>query len=350
MKTYNTLTTIILLLILNAPSSASAFYRLSDTLTIPSPTNPSWDYLTFDSSNNRLFIARREDGILIYNPTTKKIEGTLEDSSEGNATVLVPELNRGYTINEDGTTTIFDLSTCKILERKKFGEDADNGFYDPKTKQILITQGDSSQITFLNTNNNTVSATLKIDSKSIEGAVADGEGNFFIALRDKNKVIKVNAINHTLINSWQVKDHTLPNSVAYDSKNKRLFVTTRGNNPALLVYNSDTGEIVASETIGRGNDQIIFDPETRKIYTANGFDATLVIINQIDANNYKLAEAATTRPYARTMALDTKSKTLYLTTAEGTVDVSKKWKKEVTPFYPNTYFKNTFTLLIYNQQ
>ena len=133
-------------------------------------------------------------------------------------------------------------------------------------------------------------------------------------------------------------------------QNKRLFVTTRGNNPALLVFDPKSGNVVASETIGRGNDQIIFDPETKKIYTANGFDATVVIIQQVDANTYKLSEAPTTRPYARTMALDKKTKTLYLTTAEGTVDVSKKWKKEIAPFYPNTYFKNTFTLLTYTQQ
>jgi DNA-binding beta-propeller fold protein YncE len=107
---------------------------------------------------------------------------------------------------------------------------------------------------------------------------------------------------------------------------------------------------VAESTIGRGNDQVIFDPESKKIYTSNGFDATLVIIQQVDANTYKLSEAATTRPYARTMALDPINKKIYLTTAEGTVDVSKKWKSETAPFYPNTYFKDTFTLLTYSNQ
>jgi len=350
MKINKLLTVILSLLAINTIASANTFYRLDSALKIPSPTNPSWDYLTFDNVNNRLFIARREDGILIYNPNTKKIEGAVENTSDGNSTVLVPELDRGYTINEDGTTTIFTLSTLKTLERKKFGEDADNGFYDSLTHQILITQGDSSQITFFDTRTNEVTGTLKIDSKSIEGTAPDGEGNYFIALRDKNKVIKVNAINHTLISTWDIQGHTLPNSVTYDMQNKRLFVTTRGNNPALLVFDPKSGNVVASETIGRGNDQIIFDPETKKIYTANGFDATVVIIQQVDANTYKLSEAPTTRPYARTMALDKKTKTLYLTTAEGTVDVSKKWKKEIAPFYPNTYFKNTFTLLTYTQQ
>src|SRR5258708_8569102 len=129
--------------------------------------------------------------------------------------------------------------------------------------------------------------------------------------------------------------------------NKRLFGSSRGDNPALLVYDS-TGKILAEPTIGRGNDQVIFDPEAKKIYTSNGFDGTLVIIDQVDANTYKLAEAATTRPYPRTMALDPKTKTVYLTTPEGTVDPSKKQRPQAAPFSPTTNLNNTPTLLTHS--
>ena len=111
-----------------------------------------------------------------------------------------------------------------------------------------------------------------------------------------------------------------------------------------------TGKVIAKPAIGRGNDVLVFDSETRKLYTSNGFDGTLVIIDQLDADTYRLAEAATTRPYARTMALDPKTKKVYLVTAEGTVDPSKAWKSEIAPFYPNKYFPDTFTLLTYSRR
>jgi hypothetical protein len=50
------------------------------------------------------------------------------------------------------------------------------------------------------------------------------------------------------------------------------------------------------------------------------------------------------------MALDPKSKKVYLVCAEGTVDVAKKWKSQLTSFYPNKYFLNTFTLLTYSRR
>ncbi|MDI1320958.1 MAG: YncE family protein [bacterium] len=328
---------------------AQPFYQLESALTIKSPTAPSWDYLTYDAARDVLLIARRDDGILLYDAKAKKITGALEDSKGGNSTVLVPEFDRGYVVKQDGTLLIFQASTYKKIGSVSVGDNADNAFYDPVTKQLLVTQGDSSQVTFVDAKAGAVTGVLKIDSESIEGCAADGEGNFYTALRDRDKVVKIDARARTLVAAWKVGNHIKPNGVAYDQTNHRLFVSTRGDNPALLVYDP-TGKIIAEPIIGRGNDQVVFDADAKKIYTANGFDGTVVIIDQVDANTYKLAEAPTTRPYARTMALDPKTKTIYLTTAEGTIDPAKKIKTEVGPFYPNKYFKDTFTLLTYTRK
>lgn len=334
---------------LGLPAHAESFYQLESALTIKSATNPSWDYLTYDSAHDQLLIARRDDGILIYDAKAKQITGTIEDSQGGNSSVLIPELGRGYIVKQDGTLLVISTSTLKKIGSVSAGETADNAFYDPATKQLLVTQGDNSQVTFLDAKTGAINGVLKIDSESIEGSAADGEGFYYTALRDKDKVLKIDARSRKIVGEWAIGKHVKPNSVAYDSANKRVFVTTRGADAALLVYDRD-GKIVAETPIGLNNDSIVFDQEAKKIYTANGWDGTLVIINQVDANTYKLAEAATTRPWARTMALDPKSKKVYLVTAEGTADPSKPIKTGVSPFYPNTYFKDTFTLLTYSRK
>jgi hypothetical protein len=67
----------------------------------------------------------------------------------------------------------------------------------------------------------------------------------------------------------------------------------------------------------------------------------------VNPDSYTLAEATTTRPYARTMAYDPKTRKIYLVTAEGTADPAKKINKAVAPFYPNRYFPDTFTVLTF---
>ena len=108
-----------------------------------------------------------------------------------------------------------------------------------------------------------------------------------------------------------------------------------------------SGQVITTLDIGRGNDGVVYDPVAHRIYTSNGVDANLVIYEQLDPNTYKLVEATTTRPYARTMALDPKTKKVYLVTAEGTVDPNQKINKGVATFYPNKYFPDTFTVLTY---
>jgi len=331
------------------PANAAQFYQLESSLVIKSPNPPDWDYLTFDAAHHYLYIARREDGILIYDTNARKLLGAIDNTVGGNSTTLVPELDRAFVTNEDGTLTIVQLSTLKALERVKVGESADNAFYDEVTKQLIVTQGDDRQAVFVDVNTHKVVATLHIDSEHLEGTVPDGRGNIFMALRDRNKVIKIDARQHKLLAEFTPDSCDLPNSLAFDSANQRLLLACRGEHPVLAVMDT-AGHTLSKTPIGRGNDVIVFDAQARKVYTANGFDGTLVILDQVDANSYRLAEALTTRPYARTMALDPKTKKVYMVSAEGTVDPAKTWKNSVAPFYPNIYFKDTFTLLTYSRR
>ena len=210
-----------------------------------------------------------------------------------------------------------------------------------------MTMGDDRLFGFVDATSGAVLGTLAMDSERLEGTAADGLGNVYTALRDRNRVVRIDVKNRRVTAEWTPKDCELPNGAAYDRVNKRLFITCRGEHPIIAVMD-EQGNTVAQPAIGRGNDVILFDTAARRLYTSNGFDGTLVIIDQIDANTYKLAMAITTRPYARTMALDPKTKRVYLVTADGMVDPAKAWKQDIAPFYPNTYFRDTFRLLVYS--
>jgi DNA-binding beta-propeller fold protein YncE len=329
--------------------TASAFYRLESAVTLKS-AQPDWDYVTLDPARGYLFIGRRGEGAVVYDVKSRKALRTIDKSDGAGAIVLVSEFDRGYTANEYGTTTIFQLSTLKTLDRVKFGEDSDSGFYDPVTKQIAFTMGDSSAIAFVDARTGKVLDTMKVDSKKLDGTAPDGEGNLLMALRDKNLVVKIDVAQRKVAAQWPTTGCEQPTGLAYDREHKRIFVGCRGAKPVLAVMDAGSGQVITTLDIGRGNDGVIYDSATHRIYTSNGVDANLVIYEQVDPNTYKLVEATTTRPYARTMALDLKTKKVYLVTAEGTADPAKKINKGVASFYPNRYFADTFTVLTYAPQ
>lgn len=329
--------------------AGAQFHRLESAVVLKSAA-PGWDYVTLDPARGYLFIGMRDDGVAVYDVNTKKLVRKIDKSEGANAAVLVPEFDRGYTVNEDGTTTAFQLSTLKTLERIKVGEDADSAFYEPVSKQLAFTMGGSKKMGFVDARTGKPVGELAVDSTKLDGTVADGKGNLLMALRDRNAVIRIDVANRKVTDEWKTAPCEEPTGIAYDEANKRVFVGCRGKNPVLVVMDTQSGKMIKTLEIGRGNDGVIFDPSTRKIYTSNGVDANLVIYDQVDADNYKLAEATTTRPYARTMALDPNTKKVYLVTAEGTADPARKISKGVAPFYPNRYFPDTFTVLTYSSK
>jgi DNA-binding beta-propeller fold protein YncE len=329
-----------------AAASAQQFYRLESAVTLKGAA-PSWDYVTFEAKRSYLYIGRREDGVTVYDVAAKKAIGTIENSAQANATALVLDLDRGYTANEDGSTTVFQLSSLRTLRRIKFAESADSAVYEPVTGQVAFTVGDSKELVFLDPRTDAVVGKVGLSSGKLEHPTADGQGNIFVAQRDRDSVVRIDAALRKTTAEWKTVGCEEPNGIAFDRVHKRLFLGCRGKgrNPVLAVMDSETGKVIATPEIGRGNDGVVYDAETRKIYTSNGVDGNLVVVDQVDADTYKLAEAVTTRPYARTMALDPKTKKVYLVTAEGTVDPVKKINRAVAPFYPNRYFADTFTVL-----
>jgi DNA-binding beta-propeller fold protein YncE len=275
---------------------------------------------------------------------------TIENSALANIAALVPEVDRGYTANEDGTTTVFQLSTLKTLDRLKLGEAADSAFYEPVTGQLAFTLGDTKELVFVTAKTGAITGRLAMGAEELEGAAADGKGFLYVNERDKNLVAKVDARSRKVVAAWSVKGCIMPTGMAIDRSAMRLFIGCKGPHPVLAVVNARTGKVVATPEIGRGNDGVVYDPATRRVFTSNGLDGNIVVLDQKGPDSYVLAGAITTRPIARTMAFDPRTRKIYTVTAEGVVDPAKPINRRAGSFYPNRYFDDTFTLLTYAPQ
>lgn len=325
---------------------AQAPYRL-EHVTRFKGAQPGWDYLTFDPSSSRLFVGRRAAGVSVYDVRRRRVVGQAPDAKGANAATLVPEFGRGYTTNGDGTSTVFDLKTLRRIDKIKLGESADAAFYDPATRQLVFTLGDSKELVFVDAATARITGRLPMAASELEGVAADGHGMLYAVERDIAKVAKIDAARRQVVAEWDLPHCDLPTGEALDRADGRLFLGCKGEHPVLSVLDVASGRIVAQPEIGRGNDGVIYDPDTRQVFTANGVDANIVIFRQATPDRYDLVQAVTTRPIARTLALDPRTKHLFTVTAEGMVDPARKVNRRAGAFYPNTYFDDTFVLLEY---
>ena len=329
-----------------APAPAG-FFRLRAAVKLAGKA-PDWDYLSYDAARGHLFIARRDAGLWVFDTRRQRLLRRMPMTQGAGASLLIPSLGRGYATNEDGSVTVFNLATLVPIRRVKFADDADAASYDPVTGRIALVSADSRRVTLIDARNLAVTGRVDLEAKKADASAADGRGSFLLNERDRNMVVRIDAATAKITAEWPTPGCTQPTGMAYDTATHRAFIGCRGSKPVMAVLNTDSGAIVATLDLGRGNDGVAFDRIRHRIITTNGVDGNIVVFHQDDADHYRLEQAVTTRPNARTLAYDAGGQRAFTVTAEGVVNPAQPVNTGPSVFYPNAYFDNTFTVLTYS--
>ena len=99
----------------------------------------------------------------------------------------------------------------------------------------------------------------------------------------------------------------------------------------MVITDAETGKVVTTLPIGDRCDGVAFDPEYRRAYSSNG-EGTITVVQEENANRFKVLETINTQKGARTIAVDKETHHLYLPTAEfGTTVVANNHNSAVKP-------------------
>ena len=327
-------------------SVPAGFFRLAAIVTLKGAA-PDWDYLSLDSAHGHLFISRRDDGLWVYDIRTRRLLRPVANTAGSGASLVIPALGRGYSTNEDGSVTVFDLATLRTLQRIKFADDADAASYDPVSGRIALISADSRRVTFFDARTLAVTGRVELEAKKADGSVADGVGGILLNQRDRGSVVRIDAATARITAEWPITGCSQPTGIAFDAADHRAFIGCRGTKPVLAVLDTQTGTTVAALDLGRGNDGVVYDRERRRIITTNGVEANIAVFHQDDADHYRLEQAVTTRPFARTMAYDPATQSIYTVTAEGVQNPARPVNAGPSAFYPNAFYNDSFTVLTY---
>lgn len=307
-------------------SQAAGSYHLIKS--IPIRGDWSWDYIGIDSVNRHVFVSHGPE-LEILNADTYELVGkipapgadfskpeTLTGQGVRGGTAA-PDLGRGFIPNaRDGSMSIFDLKTLKVLAVVPVGENPDGYVYDPATKRGFTFSNRTKAAAAVDIADAKLAGMVQLGSKP-EAAAADGKGYVFVNMQEKDMIAKINSRKLVVEQSWPTAPCNQPTSMAMDTKTNRLFIGCRGNTPILAVMDASNGKIIATLPIGAGTDAAAFDADKRLIFTSNG-EGTITVIQQESADKYKVLETVKTEPGARTMTLDTKTHKLFLITADRT--------------------------------
>lgn len=308
-----------------AAHAASGYHLIK---SIPIPGDWTWDYIGMDSANRHVLVSHGPQ-LEILNADTYRIDGKIvapdvDFAKPETLSVMdvrggaaAEDLGRGFVPNaHDGSVSIFDLKTLKVLATVKVGANPDGYLYDPATQRGFTFSNRIKGAVAIDLKNAKVAGEVTLGSKPEAGA-ADGKGHIFVNLQEKDQVARIDSRNLKLETTWPTAPCKQPTSMAIDAANDRLFVGCRGDSPMLVVMDTTNGKIITSLPIGDATDAAAFDAAKKLVFTSNG-EGSITVIQEQSPDKYAVIDTVKTEPGARTMTLDTRSHKLFLITADRT--------------------------------
>jgi DNA-binding beta-propeller fold protein YncE len=302
--------TVVLCFLLSMSVLAEDSYHLLKK--IPIPGQGGFDYLAVDEGTRRLYVSHGIQ-VEVLDVDSGAIVGKIPNTLGVHGIAIVPEFGRGFISDgKTSTVTIFDLKTLQTIAEVPTGKKPDAIIYDAATKQVLVFNGGGDSTTVISPADGKVTATLDLGGGP-EFAAADGKGFVFNNLEDKSNVVEINSRKLVVGAHWPLAPCESPSSMAMDRANRRIFIGCR--NKMMAVVDADSGKVVATAPIGDFVDATAFDADAHLIFNSNG-EGTITIVHQDSPDKYSVAQTVKTVRGARTLAMDMKTRRLFLSTIE----------------------------------
>jgi DNA-binding beta-propeller fold protein YncE len=307
-----------------APVPGRADYHLVKSVPLGAPDR--WDYVIYDPSSHRVFAAHG-NRLTVVDGRSGRIVGQVSPIGGGpHGTAF--DAAAGLGITDDGQlgqAVIFNPKTLQVIKRLKIQPGADAVTFDPVSGHAFVIDGDTGEVAVIDPAHGRVVTFIHLGG-DLEYAVPGDDGELYVNGVTSHEIFRINTASNRVDATWPMPQCRDPAGLAIDTRRHRLFSSCR--NQTLVVVNSENGAVVASLPIGRGTDADRFDPKTDLIFSSNGFDGTLSIIREVDANHFAPLATVTTALSARTMGIDTESGRVYLLAARTTRKAMERFMAE----------------------
>jgi DNA-binding beta-propeller fold protein YncE len=292
---------------LQAQETAYKFYK-----HIPANDNLRWDYLAADVANRHLFVSHQAK-VLIIDMDKDEIIGEIANTRGVHGIAIASKLNKGFISNgATASVTVFDLTTLKTIDTiPGTGANPDAILYDTYTNQVFTFNGKSNNATVIDPVGLKIIGTVDLPGKP-EFAASDEKGNLYVNIEDKSLIVEIDAKTLKTKKQWPISPGSEASGMAIDRKNKLLFSVC---DKILIVSDYAQGKVLTTATIGNGPDAVVFDPETKLIYSSNG-EGTVTILKQSSKEKYEIMQTLATQKGCRTIGFDNKTKKIYLSAAK----------------------------------
>src|SRR5262245_6298310 len=268
--------------------------------TIPMPgVKGRIDHLSVDLKRHRLFVAALGNNTVeVLDVERNRHEKSLPGFGEPQGVLYLPDSNRLYVANGSADRVdVLDGDSFAAVKRVAKLADADNVRYDAAARQVVVGYGKGA-LQLFDAGSGESAGDIRLPAHPESFQLERNGSRIFVNVPDARQVAVVDRAKRTVVATWDVPGARSNFPMTLDEAGRRLFVGARS--PALLlVYDIDSGKVVAKPSIGGDTDDIFFDAERKRVYVICG-EGRVDVLRQDDADHYSALGTIKTATRART--------------------------------------------------
>ena len=293
-----------------APVSAQPApnYAVVDHVKAPATR---WDYASFDPVKRRVYVATGQS-VTMLDVDSGAVNPNFAKGARLHSAFALPDGATVVTTNGQANTAELIDAGGTVLATLPTGAKPDAAFYDPATGLVATMNGHSGDVTLIDPGAKKVVGSIAVGGALEFGAV-DGSGKAFVNVEDKNLVAVLDLKGRSVTARYRLKGCEGPTGLAY-VKSADLVISACANGVAKFTRGA-TGEEVASLTIGKGPDAVIYDKTRSLAFIPCGDDGVLEVIAVRGPSDVAIVQTVPTQVSARTGAVDEKTGRIYLPAA-----------------------------------
>ena len=268
--------------------------------TIPLPgVKGRIDHFAIDVKTHRLFVAALgNDTVEVLDTETRRHVASLSGFGEPQGLLFLRDQNVLYVANGTaGRVDVLEGAALTPLRRIAPLDDADNVRLDARAGKVYVGYGKGA-LRAIHANTAESSGDIPLAGHPESFQLEQGASRIFVNVPAARHIAVVDRVKQAVIATWEVPSGRGNFPMALDEKNRRLFVATRVP-AAMLVYDIDSGKVVARKMIGEDPDDMFHDAERRRIYIVCG-TGHVEVLRQESPDQYALEGSVLTSPRART--------------------------------------------------
>ena len=287
-------------------------YKLAASTPLGAPDR--WDYVVFDGVGGRVYVAHG-DRVAVVDSGSGALVGQVEGIPGGTHGIGISHAT-GLGFTDDGRAgeaIAFDLKSLKVEAHIKADADADGIVFDTASGHVFVIEGDSAAVQVIDPRTRSVIATIPGGGK-LEYGVSDGRGDVFINGEEKQEIVRIDSRANKVEAHWPMPGCMSPHGLAIDAASHRLF--SGCENAVMVVMNSESGAVIATLPIGKGNDAVAFDYNRKRVFSSNGVDGTISVFQERTPDDFKALTPIATAVSGRTMDVDPQTGRLFVAAAD----------------------------------